>query len=148
MNKLLSCLFVFVSLSASMYANEMIDVINTFRADKFALRRTYTMRESKEYYERYNRFYANWETKLNNIDFNELSKDGKADYILLKNLIGKEEYLLNQDYDAFKEVASVVDFADDLYAFIQQRRRGTQPDAKTLAMAFNDAEKSISEKSA
>lgn len=146
MNKLLSCLFVFVSLSASMYANEMIDVINTFRADKFALRRTYTMRESKEYYERYNRFYANWETKLNNIDFNELSKDGKADYILLKNLIGKEEYLLNRDYDAFKEVAFVVDFADDLYTFIQQRRRGTQPNAKALAMAFNDAEKSISEK--
>ena len=146
MKKLLSCLFVFISLSSSIYANEMIDVINTFRADKFALRRTYNIRESKEYYERYNQFYAAWETKLKNIDFNGLSKDGKADYVLLRNLIEKEEYLLNQDYDAFKEVASVVDFADNLYSFIQQRRRGTQPDAKALAMTFNDAEKRISEK--
>jgi len=146
MKKLLSCLFVFISLSSSIYANEMIDVINTFRADKFALRRTYNIRESKEYYERYNQFYTEWEVKLKNIDFNGLSKDGKADYVLLRNLIEKEEYLLNQDYDAFKEVASVVDFADNLYSFIQQRRRGTQPDAKALAMTFNDAEKRISEK--
>ncbi|MCL6220317.1 DUF885 family protein [Zunongwangia pacifica] len=146
MKKLLSFLFVFISLSSSIYANEMIDVINTFRADKFALRRTYTMRESKEYYERYNQFYTDWEAKLKNIDFNGLSKDGKADYVLLRNLIAKEEYLLNQDYAAFQEVASVVDFADNLYAFIQQRRRGTQPDAKVLAMTFNEAEKSISEK--
>ncbi|MFC6859572.1 DUF885 family protein [Zunongwangia atlantica] len=146
MKKLLSCLFVFISLSSSIYANEMIDVINTFRADKFALRRTYNIRESKEYYERYNQFYSAWETKLKDIDFNGLSKDGKADYVLLRNLIEKEEYLLNQDYDAFKEVASVVDFADNLYSFIKQRRRGNQPDAKALAMAFNDAEKKISEK--
>ena len=146
MKKLLSCLFVFISLSSSSYANEMIDVINTFRADKFALRRTYNIRESKEYYERYNQFYTAWETKLKDIDFNGLSKDGKADYVLLRNLIEKEEYLLNQDYDAFKEVASVVDFADNLYTFIQQRRRGTQPDAKALAMTFNEAEKKISEK--
>lgn len=146
MKKLLSCLFVFISLSSSIYANEMIDVINTFRADKFALRRTYNIRESKEYYERYNQFYTAWEAKLKDIDFNGLSKDGKADYVLLRNLIEKEEYLLNQDYEAFKEVASVVDFADNLYTFIQQRRRGTQPDAKALAMTFNDAEKEISEK--
>ena len=146
MKKLLSCLFVFISLSSSIYANEMIDVINTFRADKFALRRTYNIRESKEYYERYNQFYAAWETKLKDIDFNGLSKDGKADYVLLRNLIEKEEYLLNQDYEAFKEVAFVVDFADNLYSFIQQRRRGNQPDAKALAMTFNDAEKKISEK--
>ena len=111
MKKLLSCLFVFISLSSSIYANEMIDVINTFRADKFALRRTYNIRESKEYYERYNQFYSAWETKLKSIDFNGLSKDGKADYVLLRNLIEKEEYLLNQDYKAFKEVVSVVDFA-------------------------------------
>ncbi|SFC92822.1 protein of unknown function [Zunongwangia mangrovi] len=146
MKKLLSCLFVFICLSSSIYANEMIDVINTFRADKFALRRTYNIRESKEYYERYNQFYTAWETKLKDIDFNGLSKDGKADYVLLRNLIEKEEYLLNQDYEAFKEVAFVVDFADNLYSFIQQRRRGTQPDAKALAMTFNDAEKKISEK--
>ena len=146
MKKLLSCLFVFISLSSSIYANEMIDVINTFRADKFALRRTYNIRESKEYYERYNQFYTAWETKLKDIDFNGLSKDGKADYVLLRNLIEKEEYLLNQDYKAFKEVVSVVDFADNLYTFIQQRRRGNQPDAKALAMTFNDAEKKISEK--
>ncbi|UAB83292.1 DUF885 family protein [Zunongwangia sp. SCSIO 43204] len=146
MKKLLSCLFVFISLSSSIYANEMIDVINTFRADKFALRRTYNIRESKEYYERYNQFYIGWEAKLKDIDFNGLSKDGKADYVLLRNLIEKEEYLLNQDYDAFKEVAFVVDFADNLYSFIKQRRRGNQPDAKALAMTFNDAEKRISEK--
>ncbi|WBL24109.1 DUF885 family protein [Zunongwangia sp. HGR-M22] len=146
MKKLLSCLFLFISISTSIYANEMIDVINTFKADKFALRRTYNIRESMEYYERYHQFYANWQTKLKDIDFNGLSKDGKADYVLLRNLIEKEEYLLNQDYEAFKEVASVVDFADDLYDFIKQRRRGTQPDAKALAMTFNDAEKKIAEK--
>ncbi|MDN3594138.1 DUF885 family protein [Zunongwangia endophytica] len=146
MKKFLSSLIVFLSFSVSIYANEMIDVINTFKADKYALRRTYTLRESSEYYSRFNTFYGDWQKKLKNIDFESLSNDGKADYVLLRNLIDKETYLLDQDFGAFKEVASVVDFADNLYSFIQRRRRGKQPDAKALAMTFNEAEKAISEK--
>ncbi len=146
MRSKLCFLLLFINFSAALYANEMVDIIHTFRADQYALKGTYNMRESKEYYERFSRFYNNWQEKLNKIDFESLSGDGKADYVLLKNLIEKENYLLKQDYTAFKEVSSVIDFADDLYLFIQNRRRGNQPDSKNLAMVFNNAEANISEK--
>lgn len=146
MKKKISTIIILFSLSAVAYANDMIDVVNTFKADKYALRTTYNMRESQEYYGRFNQFYDDWKTKLENIDFQSLSKDGKADYVVLKNLIEKEHYLLEKDYASFKEVSSVADFADSLHQFIQQRRRGKQPDSKALAMIFNSAEESISER--
>lgn len=84
MKKLLSILVLFISICNFSYANEMIDVINTFKADKYALSNTYQVQESKEYYERFDQFYDRWKSKIKAIDFNQLSQDGKADYVLLK----------------------------------------------------------------
>ncbi|MEO2061861.1 MAG: DUF885 family protein [Christiangramia sp.] len=139
-------LIISMSISATLHANDMIDVIHTYRADRYALRSTYTMRESQEYYERLGQFYEDWQQKLQNIDFKSLSQDGKADYVMLKNLVQKEQYQLSKDFQDFKEVAAVADFAEELYSFIQKRRRGAQPDSKKLAMVFNNATKAISEK--
>lgn len=144
MKKLISTLIIFIAVSTVSHANDMIDLINTYKADKRALNTTYNLHESKEYYERFTNFFTNWDDKLKIVEFESLSKEEKIDFLLLKNLIEKEEYHFNQEYNAFKEVASVADFADDLYTFIQKRRRGHRPNAKALAATFKKAEKSIS----
>lgn len=146
MKKLISTIIIMFSLCSMTYANDMIDVINTFKADKNALRETYKIRESQEYYQRFIQFYKIWNSQISAIPFNELSKEEKVDFILLKNLIKKEEYLLKQDYEAYTEVASVGDFTEDIHQFIQDRRRGKKPDAKALAMSFRKAEQAINEK--
>ncbi|UOB17847.1 DUF885 family protein [Abyssalbus ytuae] len=146
MKKHISTIIVLISICSMAHASEMIDLINTFKADEHALNTTYTIKESEEYYERFLRFYNDWKLKIKAINFNTLSPEGKADYVLLKNLIEKEQYLLKQEYEAFKEVKGAADFADGLYLFIRERRRGKQPDASALATSFNRAEKAISQK--
>lgn len=127
-------------------ANELIDVINTFRADKYALARMYTIDESEEYYQRFSEFYETSREKLEAIDFEELSRDGKVDYLLLENLINREDYFLQLEYEAFKDVSSVTDFGDKIYTFIQERRRGKRPEGEDLAKHFSSAEAAIERK--
>ena len=121
------------------YASDLTDTINTFQADKRSLYTTYTLRESQEFYERFSTFYDNWKDRVAAIDFKNLDQDGKVDYILLKNLVDKEDYELQLDYEGFKEVAQVTVFAEAIYTFIHERRRGKRPDAQALAKTFTDA---------
>lgn len=134
--------FLFIVLSP-VKANDLIDVINTFEADKNALERMYNVEESEEYYKRFTAFYQESRNKIKTINFEELSRDSKIDYLLLKNLIRKEDYFLQQNYQAYKEVASVTDFAEDIYTFIKDRRRGRRPDAEELAKGFSKAGRDI-----
>ncbi|WP_239057441.1 DUF885 family protein [Muricauda sp. TY007] len=128
---------------ATAQTSKMADIVTEFEADNWALNRTYIVDESEEYYQRFSTFYSDWEKKMGDIDFASLSQQGKVDYILLKNLVTKGEYFLNQDYDAYKEVDDVGNFAKDIFPFIQDRRRGKKPDAKKLAQTFQDATEAI-----
>ncbi len=123
--------------------SKLADVVTEFEADRKALNRTYIMKESQEYYKRFSSFYDAWEEKIAAIDFNSLIQQEKVDYILLKNLITKGDYFLNQDYSAFKEVSSVVNFGESILPFIKARRRGKKPDSKALAQLMQDVSKDI-----
>ncbi len=143
MKKPLLILFLSIFPLIQLHASDLTDTINTYQADKRSLQGTYTLRESKEYYERFSTFYENWKNKVKAIDFRGLDQDGKVDYILLKNLVDKEDYELQLDYADFKEVADVTAFAEAIYTFIRERRRGKRPDAQALAKTFTEAGKAI-----
>jgi uncharacterized protein (DUF885 family) len=119
--------------------SKLADLVTEFEADDWALNRTYNIDESEEYYQRFSKFYTDWQKRMSNLDFSSLSQQGKVDYVLLKNLITKRAYLLNQDYNDFKEVAEIADFTKDVFPFIKERRRGKKPDAKQWAQTFQDA---------
>lgn len=123
--------------------SNLIDLVNSYSADKRALNKFYANSESEEYYQRFTTLYATWENKIETLNFDALTQQEKVDYLLLKNLIKKETYFFNIDYSAFKEVASVSDFAKDIFPFIQERRRGKKPDAQALAKILHDASSKI-----
>lgn len=130
-------LFFFCVSIPSAYGNELYEMISQFEADKYALIRKYTIRESAEYYDRLAKFYADWNNALKKVAFDKLSQEGKADYILLKNQLDKELYFLKIKQKDFEEVAYVTEFATPIYTFIRERRRGATPDAMTLAKNFD-----------
>tara|TARA_R110002049_G_scaffold38978_6_gene120451 strand:- start:46035 stop:47693 length:1659 start_codon:yes stop_codon:yes gene_type:complete len=119
--------------------SNLIDLVNSYSADKRALNKFYINNESEEYYQRFTGLYENWEKKIKTIDFDGLNQQEEVDYLLLKNLIEKEVYFFNLDFKAFKEVASVADFAKDIFPFIKERRRGKKPDSKGLAKILHTA---------
>ena len=146
MKKYFLTLILFLSMVSQTFASELIDVVNTFQADKLALQNFYANKETEEYYVRFSKFYADWGKTVKSIDFKNLSKQGKVDYLLLKNLINKEDYFLQIEYKAYKEVAQVLDFSDDINLFIKERRRGKRPTSNELAKIFGTAEARIDKK--
>lgn len=146
MKKTILSFIVFLFMITPSFSSELIDVVSSFQADKRALQSFYSNRESEEYYVRLSKFYSDWAKTVKDIDYKNLSKDGKVDYLLLKNLIQKEDYFLQIEYRAFKEVAAVLDFSSELTVFMQDRRRGKRPIASQLARSFDEAGKNIDKK--
>ena len=72
------------------------------------------------------------------INFKNLSQECKADYILFKRDLASKLEQLQLDAVSLQKVASWIGFTDKIYALEQLRRRGTQPDAKTVAKDWND----------
>jgi uncharacterized protein (DUF885 family) len=118
-------------------------MISQFRADRSALVRKYTLKESDEYYDRFTKFYTDWIEIVTKVPFNTLSPQGQVDYVLMKNYLEKEMFFLKQDEREFKTVAHVTDFAAQLYEFVKQRRTGHRPDAPALANVFMQAIASV-----
>tara|TARA_R110002012_G_scaffold72738_4_gene185845 strand:- start:15075 stop:16775 length:1701 start_codon:yes stop_codon:yes gene_type:complete len=139
LKKITIVLVAFVGAWGTAQNSRLADLVTEFEMDTWALERTYIVDESEEYYQRFTSFYGDWQKRMSNIDFSSLSQQGKVDYVLLKNLINKRAYFLNQGYNDFKEVDAVSNFANNIFSFIKERRRGKKPDAKQLAKTFQDA---------
>jgi uncharacterized protein (DUF885 family) len=76
-------------LSFHSYAIDFNEMISSFSADKSALERKYPNNLSDTYFERFSKFYMDWQKQLEAVDFESLSKDQKVDYVLLRNKIEK-----------------------------------------------------------
>ena len=73
-------------------AGEMRAVIQQFTADYDALASTYTIQISPMRIARFEKFLSDEQAKLQAIDFDALSEEGKIDYLLLKNrLTGRNQ---------------------------------------------------------
>lgn len=132
-------------LSAQGGASELYDYVNQFGADERALRRKYTIRESAEYYDRFTKLYADWRDTLNKVSLDELSLEGKADLVLLKNKLEERDYFLQIAYSKFKEIHHVLEVAAPLYDFVKARRYGAIPDYKLLAKTFQEISQELEE---
>lgn len=120
-------------------ADDLYELIAQFEADRGALRRKYTLKESAEYYTRFAKLYTDWSATLKKVPYNTLSATDQVDYLLLKSYLERELFFVQQDQQAFNEVAYVTDFGAPLYDLIRKRRRGAKPDAPATAKAFDQA---------
>lgn len=146
MKKSILTFILFLFMLTPTFSSELVDVVNTYQADKTALQNFYSNSESEEYYVRFSKFYEGWKGKIKEIDFKSLSQQGKVDYLLLKNVINKDDYFLQIEYKSFAEIASVIDFTTDINLFIKERRRGKKPVSSDLAKQFAVAEANIDKK--
>jgi hypothetical protein len=73
--------------------SEMRNAIERYTLDRGSLARTNPVQTSRWRRERFKKFYEEWLTSLQSLDFDSMSEDGKIDYILFKNHL---EYELRQ----------------------------------------------------
>ena len=123
--------------------SEMRDVIQQYQADVTSLNHKYEIKESDEYYSRFDLFYNDWLKKLKALPFESMSQDGKVDYVLLRNRIEKDVSDLQQKKNDFAQIQSVIPFANKIVSLVQQRRVGAQLNGEQTAKTFNDIKKEI-----
>lgn len=141
--------FLLISLPLFVYAqsftgrSEMRDIIEQYRADVASLNRKYTIKESAEYYSRFEQFYGDWLKNLKAIPFDKMGQDGKVDYVLLRTRIERDATALQQSKSEFDQVQSAIPFAKKIMPMILQRRIGTQLNGEQTAKTFNELKKEV-----
>ena len=113
--------------------SELYEIVGQIGADEDDYNRKYTLRYTDEYFDKMLGLYSRWQEGIDTIDFQRLSTQGRADYILLKNHIDRQVYFLKEELQELRAVDHALTFADNLYPFLKSRRNGTSPDYPKLA---------------
>lgn len=110
--------------------------INQYQADETMLGRKYTLKRSEEYFQRMERFYTDWLTKLKTLPFTKLNVNERVDYTLLKRDINSDSRSLEEAYTEFKNTNFTIPFAKAMLDFEQKRRVGKQQNGKQTEEIF------------
>ncbi|HVG18025.1 MAG TPA: DUF885 family protein [Blastocatellia bacterium] len=113
--------------------SEMRLMIERYVADRGSLSRFYTAETSPVRYARMKQFYGEWLSTIGEIKFDDMSLDGKIDYLLFKNYLGHELRQLDLRAKAFAEAAQLVPFAEAITGLEDARRRLERVDAEKVA---------------
>lgn len=108
-------------------------LIRIFDQDEDVLNRKYSVQHSDEYFERFEAFYNEWQNRLEELNYGELTQSEKVDYHLLNSHIKRRVYFLERDRKQFQAVKQWLPDLDAIMRYIHTRRVGTKPDAQQLA---------------
>jgi hypothetical protein len=136
-------LFCDVLSYAQQPVTEVYPLIISYRADRGSLERFYTVANSPERRERFKAFYKDYLTKLEQLPFETMSVSGRADYLLTKRDLENELFALAKEEKEYDQIKKYTSFADPIYQFEQQRRRGKHLNSNDVAKQLNEIYKAV-----
>ena len=126
--------------------SEMRNSIERYTADRGSLARSYPVQTSRSRRERFKKFYEEWLTSLQSLDFDSMSEDGKIDYILFKNHLEYELRQLDIQARQMTEIEPLVPFGTKIIELEEARRRMEPMDSAKIAATLNDLRKQVDER--
>ena len=122
---------------------EMPAVIERFMADSMALDRTYAVAISPVRVARFEKFYADTQQQLAEINFDALPQEDKIDYLLLENKITNNLHQLAIRKKEIDEMQPLLPFAKTIEELMEGKRLMQRPDAEKSAAALTAMVKEI-----
>ena len=113
--------------------SELAEVVNRYAADRQSLGRRYDAEDSPDQRARMRAFYAAWRARLRELDFDRLTQEGKADWVLLDGELRHETELLDRNAKFAADARAVVPFADAVLGLQDARRRLAPVDGRAAA---------------
>ena len=113
--------------------SEMREAIARYATDQRGLARSISVATSPAGRERLGRFYRNWLGSLGRVDFDSMSREGRIDYLLLRNAVDHELRQLEIRGRRAEEVAALVPIADAIAGLEESRRRMEPIDPRQVA---------------
>ncbi len=124
-------------------SSELRELVERFTTDREEIERFYSVRTSALHLRRMREFYAAWQQRLGQMDFDQLGVEGRIDYTLLRAHLTYELRLLDREEARTKEIAPVLPFAEEI-ASLQESRRLMQPvDPKAAAATLDHMRKEL-----
>ncbi|MFK7740066.1 MAG: DUF885 family protein [Planctomycetota bacterium] len=120
--------------TADRTASELRTRIESFSADLVDLRRRYDTPMSTERTQRLRqRYEAELQELTESVDFEQLSHNGRIDWILFENWLRRELHALQQASQRDAELVSLLPFAGDIAKLGEARRHLADVEARTAA---------------
>ncbi len=126
--------------------SEMRAAIERYTVDRGSLTRSYPVNMSPARRDRFKKFYTEWLTSLEKVDFDSMSQDGKVDYILFKNHLEYELRQLDIQAKQLAEIQPLIPFAPTIIDLEEARRRMEKIDSAKIAATLNDLRKQIDDR--
>lgn len=123
----------------------MAGLIRRYTVDRGNLTRFYTAGPTDARRNRFRQFHTEWLAAAGKLDFDSMSMDDRADFILFKNHIEYELQQLDLEARRLDEVKSLIPFAAVLMALEDARRRMEPMDSPKTAALLTRIAKEIEE---
>jgi len=123
--------------------SEVYPLIVQYEADRGSLERFYFVQGTQERRDRFNQFYKDYLTRLQQLPFESFSTGGKVDYIMMKRILENELELLAQEEKEATQVSKLTAYANQVYEIEKKRRRGLHLKSDEVAQQLNDIKKSV-----
>ena len=125
--------------------SEMRALIERFAADRAILNRAYSDPLAAGRQSRLKDFLTEWQTRLHAMNFDSMSRDGKVDYVLLRNRLDHDLRQLELDVKAQAEAAAYTGFAPTIFTLEEKRRKLEPMNPREAASALTTLAKQVGE---
>src|SRR5712692_8200079 len=123
--------------------SEMRAIIEYYVVDRGGLARSYPVSISPARAARFRKFYADAWERIQKLDFDSLSQEGKVDYLLIKNHLEYELRQLDIQAKQLAEIAPLIPFGKDIIDLEEARRRMETIDSAKAAATLTNLKKQI-----
>jgi uncharacterized protein (DUF885 family) len=114
-------------------ANPLRDTVSLYSTDRAALNRRYSVDYAPAQRARFREFHNDWRRRLQHIDFDALSQEGRVDYVLLDTELKYQLALLDRDDRLIREMEPWIPFAGTIFELEEARRQMGPIDPPALA---------------
>jgi uncharacterized protein (DUF885 family) len=123
--------------------SEMRPAIERYVADRGSLTRSYPVETSPARQARFEKFSKDWLALIAKMNFDAMSQDGKADYVLFKYHLEHELSQLEIQRKTLAEIAPLIPFARTITDLAEARRKMEPIDSAKTAAQLNELNKQV-----
>lgn len=123
--------------------SEMRPILESYVADRGSLQRSYPVGSSPARRERFRKFYSDALARIQKLNFDGMSQEGKVDYILFRTHLEHELRQLDREEKQLAEIAPLIPFGKTIVDLEETRRRMEPIDSARVAVTLTTLKKQI-----
>ena len=115
------------------HANDFRDLLDRFSRDRETLQRQFPSKMEPKRISEMENFFKEWHRLLLEMDFNQMNRSGKVDYILFRQKLERDQQQFTDDANHLKTAAKLLPFIEKITALEYEKRAQGKYNPQELA---------------